>query len=125
MSKNNQIINSFITSKDENLLRKLVGLDRKNIDELRELNFLTLKHLLEAIHKYNPKLLVHSFKVAEMCRCIANELKFSVDEINIITLGSLLHDIGVIGLEKDLFTKEIIWNKNKLEEYYKHTMSPF
>ena len=114
-------MNIFLTDKEEFFLRKIIGLYEKDADETVKLNLETVENLLEAIHKINPKILEHSFRVAVKCVQIATELKFNSDKIKTIALGSLLHDIGVIGTKSDLFRRERKWDKDEFTEYYKHT----
>jgi HD-GYP domain-containing protein (c-di-GMP phosphodiesterase class II) len=125
----------ILTDKEATFLREIMGLSEidaekkatnerdKSLSETGKLYLETVEDLLEAIYKVNSKILEHSFRVAEKCVEIAAELKFNVDEIKAIAFGSLLHDIGIIGIENDLLIRsERKWNKNELAEYYKHTM---
>ncbi len=114
-------MNIFLTDKENTFLRKIMGLFEKEAGELDKLHLETVENLLQAIYKLNPKILEHSFRVAIRCMEIATELKVNADEIKTIALSSLLHDIGVIGVGKDLFAKEVKWNRKELSEYYKHT----
>ncbi len=118
----------FLTDKESNFLKKIIELPEKYADErdklrfeIDKLNLEAVENLLEAIYKINPKILDHIFRVAIKCVEVATELKFNADEIKTIALGSLLHDIGVIGIKGDLFRGERKWSKSELTEYYKHT----
>ncbi len=122
-------MNTCLSDKEINFLRKIMVLSEKYSDEsdklrseIDKLNLETIENLLESIYKINPKMLEHSFRVAEKCVEIATKLKINAEEIKTIALGALLHDIGVIGIKGDLFREERNWNKAELTEYYKHTI---
>ncbi len=108
----------ILTDKEATFLREIMGLSEidaekkatnerdKSLSETGKLYLETVEDLLEAIYKVNSKILEHSFRVAEKCVEIAAELKFNVDEIKAIAFGSLLHDIGIIGIENDLLRRK-------------------
>lgn len=71
-------------------------------------------HILEMLHgirNYDDLTYVHSLNVALICSIFGGWLKLPKDEIRILTLGGLLHDIG-----KMLIPKEIITKPGKLTE---------
>ncbi len=74
-------------------------------------------HILEMLHgirNYDDLTYMHSLNVSLICNVFGGWLKFSAEDIRILTLAGLLHDIG-----KMLIPKEIIAKPGKLsaEEY--------
>ncbi len=69
-------------------------------------------HILEMLHgirNYDDMTYVHSLNVSLICSIFGNWLRFSPEDIKILTLCGLLHDIG-----KMLIPKEIIQKAGKL-----------
>lgn len=85
-------------------------------------------HILEMLHgirNYDDMTYVHSLNVSLICNIFGNWLRYSPEEIKLLTLSGLLHDIG-----KMLIPKEIIQKGGKLtpEEYKtvkKHTIKGY
>lgn len=71
-------------------------------------------NMMHCIHNFDDNTFVHSLNVAIICSIIGRWLQFTPEELEIITLCGLLHDIG-----KLLVPSEIIQKPSKLtsEEY--------
>jgi putative nucleotidyltransferase with HDIG domain len=69
-------------------------------------------HILEMLHgirNYDDLTYVHGLNVSLICNVFGNWLKFSQEDIRILTIAGLLHDIG-----KMLIPREIISKADKL-----------
>ena len=108
---------------EENLNQILAGTSSFDIDTLLEETNRILKegrngaHILEMLHgirNYDDLTYVHSLNVSLICSIFGSWLRLSPEDIKILTLSGLLHDIG-----KMLIPKEIIHKVGKLtpEEY--------
>jgi putative nucleotidyltransferase with HDIG domain len=108
---------------EENFNQILSGTSSFDIDTLLEETDRILKegrngaHILEMLHgirNYDDLTYVHSLNVSLICSVFGSWLRFSPEDIKLLTLSGLLHDIG-----KMLIPKEIIHKIGKLtpEEY--------
>ena len=90
------------------LLKQTVELFKK-YDEI-----IPLSELLHSLRRVDNATYTHSLNVALLCRLMGTWLNFSKEDIDILTLSGLLHDIG-----KSKIPKEIILKPGKLtdEEY--------
>ncbi len=103
---------------EENFNQILSGTISFDIDALLEETNRILKegrngaHILEMLHgirNYDDMTYVHSLNVSLICNVFGHWLRFSPEDIKILTLSGLLHDIG-----KMLIPKEIIQKVGKL-----------
>ncbi len=108
---------------EDNFNQILTGTSDFEIDALlEETNRILMEgrngaHILEMLHgirNYDDMTYVHSLNVSLICNIFGNWLRFSPEDVKILTLCGLLHDIG-----KMLIPKEIIQKAGKLtpEEY--------
>lgn len=81
-----------------------VGL-MKNVQRVNEDNFELTKALANALDSRDSYTLHHSENVAKYALEIAEKMKLPKDQCNIIRIGSLLHDIGKIGIPEHVLTK--------------------
>ena len=74
-------------------------------------------HIFEMLHgirDYDDMTYVHSLNVSLICSIFGSWLKLPREEIRILTLGGLLHDIGKMLVPRDILTKA---DKLSNEEY--------
>jgi len=112
--------NIHINSEDS-ILHAILDLYGKSETEIESINIQTIHNLLIALNRFNNKILEHSIRVSYMSRELAKALDYGTQDIKRIVVGALLHDIGVIGLKKELFNEEITWSEEKLIAFYRHT----
>ncbi len=89
--------------------------DLEKTHEMLRKNFIgTIRVLVNAIDARDKYTAGHSRRVAIYSRSIAEKMGLNSDELRIIELGSLLHDIGKLGVSDEILNK-----KGKLtpEEY--------
>jgi diguanylate cyclase (GGDEF)-like protein/PAS domain S-box-containing protein/putative nucleotidyltransferase with HDIG domain len=74
----------------------------------------TIEIISKTLFEKNGRELVHSKRVSELCGLLAEKLEFDINNVNILKLTGLMHDIGKIGIEDIILNK-----KGKLtdEEY--------
>lgn len=75
------------------------------IEELHDLHWGTLTALARAVDAKSPWTAGHSERVAELSLRIGQVLQLSSNEMEIIHRGSLLHDIGKIGVPAKILDK--------------------
>ena len=79
-----------------------------------------IKVLAATIDAKDPYTRGHSHRVSELSVSIAQELGIKSDLINDIQIGSLLHDIGKIGVPDQVLGKTTQLNSDEYEQIKKH-----
>lgn len=115
-----------IVSQDEEIdVNGLLG-TVNNIIEQAEQN-LSLADLLDSMRESQESLYKHSINVSIMGQILAKWLEFTKDEIEMVTIAGLLHDIGIVNLKVENmdsgFFKEV-W-ENKKRRYEKHVIDGY
>lgn len=80
----------------------------------------TVGALVEAIEQKDPYTRGHSEGVANLTRIIANEMNFLKDEIMLFHIAAILHDIGKIGISKEILTKPTKLDKKEWKIITQH-----
>ncbi|WP_088042967.1 HD-GYP domain-containing protein [Bacillus sp. EAC] len=65
-----------------------------------------LSSLLSTVYEYDNYLYEHSLNVALYVLAIGNELRLIKEDLKMLTLGGLLHDIGKLSIPKEILLKE-------------------
>ncbi len=106
----------------------LIGaLERANADleaansHLRRINMSFAEALVKAIDGRDAYTAGHSKAVAEYSRDIARELGFSRDEVVLIHLCGLVHDIGKIGVRAEVLEKQAALDEGEWDEMRRHS----
>ncbi|MBU0699904.1 response regulator [bacterium] len=100
----------------EEKMTELIGLNIK----LKNLFLNTVTALSSAIDAKDPYTMGHSSQVQKHVLDIANEMNFSSDEKNLMSIIGLLHDIGKIGIKDGVLTKPGVLEKDEWEQIKKH-----
>jgi diguanylate cyclase (GGDEF)-like protein/putative nucleotidyltransferase with HDIG domain len=87
---------------------------KRNSDEIFELNEGLLATLSEIIDLGDPFVLGHSKRVSKYATSIAKSLGLKEKQIDLVRKSALLHDIGKLGIPKEILTKP---GKLTREEY--------
>jgi diguanylate cyclase (GGDEF)-like protein/PAS domain S-box-containing protein/putative nucleotidyltransferase with HDIG domain len=66
----------------------------------------TIEIISKTLFEKNGRELVHSKRVSELCVLLAKKLGFDDNDINILKLTGLMHDIGKIGIEDKILNKD-------------------
>jgi len=102
---------SEFSSKDEKLLSTIahqmgaVWENAKLYRETRELFLNTVEALSAAIDAKDPYTHGHSRRVTDFSVAIATEMKMAEEEIELIRVSALLHDIGKLGISEAILRK--------------------
>jgi HD-GYP domain-containing protein (c-di-GMP phosphodiesterase class II) len=83
-------------------------------------NSLQLLDMLHSLRNLEDITFVHSINVALICSIIGKWLKYSDDEIQLLTLSGILHDVGKILIPKQILTKQGKLTENEYEIMKKH-----
>ena len=80
----------------------------------------TINAILEKLHEKNVAEMKHAEKVSQLSESIGREIGLNEEKIEILKKLGLLHDIGEIALEKDIFEKEGELTENERKEINRH-----
>ncbi len=79
--------------------------DRERLETERTLMLATISSLISALEARDPYTRGHSETVAHIVSGMANLMGASKQEIEVLTIGGRLHDIGKIGIRDDILFK--------------------
>jgi putative nucleotidyltransferase with HDIG domain len=80
----------------------------------------TIRALAAALYARDPYTAGHSERVSQTSVVIARQLHLPEDEVAIIRMGALLHDIGKIGLADDILQKAEPLSADEYEQIKRH-----
>lgn len=84
-----------------------IALDNARLyEEIKEAFYATSSALAEAIEKRDPYTGGHTKRVLAYCMAIAAHLRLSSEDMEVLRLSAVLHDIGKIGVEDRILRKE-------------------
>jgi len=125
--KQNEELKKWNTQLEIMVQEQTIDIQNQN-KKLKELNEQLKKNFRQSIEAFSSliemrdkSMSCHSKNVASISREVAKEMALSEDEINRITIASLLHDIGKIGIPDSILAKrEEEWNEYERNEYRLH-----
>lgn len=85
-----------------------IGIGMENVrlmEQLQVTYVATLRSLIQILEAKDPYTKGHTERVASYSMALANRLELPQDEMRRILFGSLLHDIGKMGLRDDIINK--------------------
>lgn len=112
--------NSYNTTTVEDLLDK--SFNMFSAGRFRGLEKDTVLKLFETIGLYHSETATHCLHVASLGRRIAVRLGIAPSRVSQVVIGSLLHDIGIIGISEEILRKKANWSREEAEEYSKHVV---
>ena len=121
-------VSDFLTkppARDELLarVRSLIRTKKVNSNLTSIENVLiSLANIIEATHKYNDG---HIQRVATMAMEIGKRLGMQKDELESLKLGSMLHDIGKIGIPKQILNKPSKLTSQEQQLMKKHVQTGY
>ncbi len=101
----------LIFLRDSNLMGEFDGLLRDSV-----------RAMVAAIEAKDPYTHEHSWRVAEYALILGRGLRLSHDELKMLELGALLHDIGKIGVPDAVLTKPGKLTQDEYEAMKKHPL---
>ena len=85
--------------------RELERLNRALHENLRR----SVELCLHTLQTFHPSLGIDARRVRALCSAMAEDLKLPVDQSRVLEIGALLHDIGLLGLHRELIDR---WREN-------------
>ncbi len=89
--------------------RQLLYYDNKNKELLASIErayLETIRALANSIDAKDPYTRGHSMRVTEYAQMLGKDLGLEENELNLLSFGSTLHDIGKIGIREEILTKK-------------------
>ena len=80
----------------------------------------TVDIIMKALFAKSEREMLHSDRVSQICRDIAQSLNLDRDAVDRIRLAGLMHDIGKIGIAEKVLNKKEHLDANEWEEMKKH-----
>jgi len=93
---------------------------RSKIYESASIRSETIDLITSTLFAKNGRELIHSKKVSELCVALSEKMGLSKDEINLMRLAGLMHDIGKIGISDEILNKTGSLNDDEYAEIKKH-----
>lgn len=98
-----------------------IALDNARLyEEIKDAFYTTTGALAEAIEKRDPYTGGHTKRVLAYCMAIAGHLGMEEEEIEVLKLAAVLHDIGKIGIEDKVLRKEAPFDPNEAASMRRH-----
>lgn len=114
---------SSMTKEIKNLLEEkyqlVKDLENKNQENKRSY-FETVRALAKAVEEKDSYTGGHCERVMEYSMIIAEEMGLSLEDINHLKFGSILHDIGKIGIGESILNKDGILSEEEYDQVKKH-----
>ena len=111
---------SYDTDPDVDFLlsevNKILRYSETNID---------LFHMLHCIRHYDDTTYIHSLNVSLICNIMGRWLSFNEDEMNVITICGLLHDIGKLMIPSDIIKKPDILTDEEFKTVKGHPIEGY
>ncbi len=80
----------------------------------------TIELVTSTLQEKNPSAQMHSKRVSEFCKIMAEKLDMNKVQIGKIESAGLLHDIGKIGISEDILNKASSLTEEEFKEVKKH-----
>ena len=98
-----------------------IALDNARLyEEIKDAFYATSSALAEAIEKRDPYTGGHTKRVLEYCMAIAGHLHMPDEDIEVLRLSAVLHDIGKIGIEDRILRKEAPFDQDEAASMRMH-----
>ncbi|WP_243156220.1 HD domain-containing phosphohydrolase [Clostridium sp. C2-6-12] len=81
----------------------------------------TIDLIMNSIYRRSSVEAVHGKKVSEICRAIAEVLKFENERVEQVELAGRLHDIGKISINESIINKPGSLNEDEWQEVRRHS----
>jgi diguanylate cyclase (GGDEF)-like protein/PAS domain S-box-containing protein/putative nucleotidyltransferase with HDIG domain len=94
---------------------------RHKLSDSASMRSRTIDLILESLYEKNNREMHHSKRVSELCGSIASALQLSNDNINLLKLAGLMHDIGKIGIPDSILNKDGRLTNEEWDEVKRHS----
>jgi putative nucleotidyltransferase with HDIG domain len=109
---------NFMTAEMRNFIERL----RRAAEENKQMFMGTIRSLAAAIDAKDPYTRGHSERVAHYSEMIAKSMGLSEDEVEVVRIGALMHDVGKIGIEDKILGKAGPFTEDEFEIMKQHPL---
>ncbi len=111
--ENDMPLDEIIKSAEDNMYKQKLFHQTSNKSE-------AIATILKTLHEKNKREEMHSQRVSEYCELIANLLKLSSNEVKLLKISGVLHDIGKIAISDAILNKPGKLTNYEWEQIKKH-----
>jgi diguanylate cyclase (GGDEF)-like protein/PAS domain S-box-containing protein len=97
------------------------NLFRKKLYETSSMRSKTIDLVMNTLYEKNPREMLHSKRVSEICEAIAFKMNLDNDMVKQLKIAGLMHDIGKIGIDEKILNKPDKLTDEELKEIQKHS----
>ncbi len=106
-------------------LRRQVEANRRLLRETEEVYLDTIRALAAAVEAKDPYTRGHSERVSKISVRIAEELRLPDREVQAVRIASLLHDVGKIGTDGSILSKDSPLTQAEIREVRRHPRTSY
>ena len=112
-------LSMFITNADGDLSSNELLNQTKEIIVMSE-NPIRTFHMMHKIRKYDDATFIHSLNVAILCNMFGHWINMPQDDLDVLTLAGLLHDVGKMKIPEEIIKKPGILTEEEYTEIKNH-----
>lgn len=120
VSELKQNLDSFITGEKDIDTDKLLSEANEILSRCN--SNIEVFNMLHCMRQYDDTTYIHSLNVALICNIIGKWLQFSEEDLAVITMCGLLHDIGKLLIPEDIIKKPAKLNEEEFSTVKTHTI---
>ncbi len=113
-------LSEYITKNGENLSTNILLNHTKEIIWMSDRPQDTFR-MLRRVRKYDDMTFIHSLNVAILCNAFGQWMRMPEDELDVLTLAGLLHDVGKMKIPEKIIKKPGTLTKQEFHVIKQHT----
>jgi putative nucleotidyltransferase with HDIG domain len=113
-------LDNFVTGQKDFETEKLLHEAKDVLNQCR--SNIEILNMLHCMRQYDDTTYVHSLNVALMCNIIGKWLQFSKEDLEVITLCGLLHDLGKLMIPSSIISKPAKLTEDEFSTVKTHTI---
>lgn len=106
---------------DEIFKKAEADMYRDKLTESPTMRRKTIDSIMNSLYEKSNIESIHGKKVSEICKAIAEALKFEKEQIEEIGMAGLMHDIGKISINENIINKPGSLNEDEWQEVKRHS----
>lgn len=91
------------------------------VHESEDIKSRAIDLIKKTLFKKSKREMIHAKNVSILVKKLSKKMDFSTDDIKLMTLTALMHDIGKISISDKILNKKAKLNKNERDEIKKHS----
>jgi diguanylate cyclase (GGDEF)-like protein/PAS domain S-box-containing protein len=94
---------------------------RHKLSESSSMRSKTIDLIMNSLCEKNTREMLHSARVSDLCVSIATSMNFTKDEVSLMKIAGLMHDIGKIGIGDSILNNPDLLNKEEWRDIRRHS----